>query len=182
MCSWNGLPIIFSLYIVVSTEQVNENREAEFKPLSYMSTRWEYPIIAGGLERLGERSYSGKGFYVGFLWSTQIVFAVQGEFGLYEGIVTASYTQWHEWTLVYNKAESSVKFYIQGILKASALKIHNVSSEALPITYADFLVIGSRFSHHYRLAHMRFSDIKFWRHPLTEEEVMETYEKSRFSF
>ena len=149
--------------------------------MSYSSSQFEYPIIAGGLERLGVQSYSGKGFYVGNLHSTQLVFAVQGEFGLYEGKVTASYSQLHEWTLVYNKTESSIKFYIQGILKASAVKIHNIPGKALPITYADFLVIGSRYSHHFRLTNIQFSGIKFWRQPLTENEVMQTYQKSRFS-
>ena len=149
--------------------------------MSYVSSQWEYPIIAGGLERLGVQSYSGKGFYVGNLHTSQIVFAVQGEFGLYEGKVTAGYAEPHEWTLVYNKTESSVKFYIQGILKASAVKIHNIPGKALPITYADFLVIGSRYSHQFRLTTIQFSDVKFWRQPLTENEVMQTNQKSRFS-
>ena len=158
---------------------------ADFKPLpSFPPSHWDMPIVAGGLERLGTESYTGKGFYVGFLWSTTIVFAVQGQFGLYEGTATAPYQNWHDWTLIYNKTEGTVKFYIKGVFMALAKKIHSVPCEPLPVTYSDYLVIGSRFSYYRRIGHVMFADIKFWKHPLTEDELIESYTKCMgfFSF
>ena len=161
---------------------MNEDRQAQFKPLSHSPTQWTQPIISGGLERFGPQSYAGKGFYVGSLWQTHLVFALQGQFGLYEGKTTIShYSKWQEWTLVYNKTapeSEAVKFYIKGVFVAAAQKIHSTPCDQLPATFADFLVIGSWYGTHSRRSHVAFYGIKFWSYPLLERHVTETYETS----
>jgi len=159
----------------ISIEYPGLHYDVNDKPTQHRLNKFLLPIVAGGLERLGPSWYKGNGFFIGKYWSTQIVFAVQGSFGLYEGIVTAPYNTLYHFTLVYTKKEDKVEFYINGILKASVGKTHNVSCEQTSRTSADYLVIGSHFANNYRLTRLNIFDVKFWRHPINSSQVVESY-------
>ena len=156
--------------------------ENELKALSYRTNNFAtMEIISGGLERLGPRSYAGKGFYIGFIWSTTLVYAVQGDFGLFEGYAYASHASHYDITMVYSRTEDSVQLYRDGALVSTATKIHNVTCKPLPPTFGDYLVFGSRYSYIKRHTGGYFSNVKFWRHPLNFEDLKQTYSKCKHS-
>ena len=108
-----------------------------------------------------------------------MVYAVQGEFGLFEGYTSASHRNHYDIALVYSRSEDSVKLYIDGALASTATRIHHVPCKQLPPTFADYLVIGSRYSYIYRHVHGYFSNVRFWKQPLNFEELEHTYSKCK---
>lgn len=134
----------------------------------YPSSHSWYTILSAGLQRLGT-GFIGKGFYVGYRSDGRVLYALQTQNELYEGIHNVGVNFNKHVTISWNKTEETLHLYIDHVWAASTGKVLRKMQKTPGETYANYLSVGSRFDHTFTYIYYSISELTVWKFPQEEE-------------